>query len=464
VEKKRWLTGKKVAGVVFILFMIDASCFGAWWAITHPPEKTILPEGVRIGLPIDSTHYSGKHCLWGAEMAADEINEYGTGGPLEPGEAGVLVGKERLPVVIVPEESQEMSPDVGTERTVAAVTKLITTYKVNVLLGGYATEEALLETASRYETIYIDSSSSEDRITTHIIENPEKYKYVFSMLNNSTQLGRAMVTFFEWLRDTYGFTKTAIIAEEYDWCDPIIKWFKDHTPEGTEIVYEVRFPSTTTTFLPYLTKAKDADAQVLMGIIALDWGITYLKEWQSMKYGLSVGLVLVAERSTCWEETDGGCKYHCEMIGGLPKSNVTDWTYHFYNTFEEKYGEHPMYAAEYSYGAVYTYCQAVERAGTLEPEAVMAELKKTDIILPYCRLRFREQTQCAMGGNNPDELMPDWGQDYWPNIFSEWMSSKYRPAVYSSADPWMNRTVAYANPVMPPDVDPEWVIPGYTPP
>jgi len=444
MEKKGWLTGKKVVGIVFILFLIDVSCFASWYIISNPPAEAIPEEAIRIGLAVDTTHYSGRHMLWGAQMAADEINQYGTGGPSEPGEGGgVLVGKERLPVVIVKEESQEMSPDVGTERTVAAVTKLITTYKVQVVIGGYATPMAALETCAKYKTIYICPSSSANSITEAVIANYEKYKYVFNTQENSTTLGMRMTNLYSWLRDTYNFTKVAIIAEEYVWCDAIIEYFKAHTPEGMEIVYEVRFPSTTTTFMPYLTKAKDADAQVIMTTIALDWAITFHKEWAAMQVGVTAGYAVPAERSTYWEETDGACKYHLEQIGGLPASNMTEKSFHFYHSFEEMFDEYPMYCAEQAYSAVYAYCQAAERAETTESDAVVSELEKTDMLTPYSRLRFTKSHSPCAGG------------EYDPCIVSQWLGPEYRPCVYCEVEKFLtDEPVAYAELTLPPWMQP----------
>jgi len=450
MEKKGWLTGKKVAGVVFILFMIDASCFGAWWAITHPPEKIVLPEGVRIGLACDTTHYSGREIVRAAKMAVEEINEYGTGGPLNPGKGGVLVGKKRLPVVTIQEETQEMSPDVGTERTVAAATKLVTAYKVNVVMGGYATPMATLETCARYKIIYINTATSDDSITKTVTANYEKYKYVFNAVRNSTMIGLGITNFYAWLRDTYGFTKVAIISEEYAWADPIYSYFKTHIPEGMEIVYEVKFPSTTTTFLPYLTQAKNAGAELIMPIIALDWGITFMKEWAAMGYGLTAGRLVVADRTTFWEETGEAAKYHLHIStgSGIPPSNLTAESYHFYQGYKDRYGDYPMYIGEVTYAAVYAYAEAIERAGTLDSDAVVAELEETDMITPFNRFKWHKTNHS-----------PYYGGEYWIPIFSQWMGPEYRPAVWSPLerfeyDEWVSDPIAYAALELPPWVTP----------
>lgn len=433
MEKKRWLTWRKVAGLVFLMFLIDASCFMSWYAINNPPVEA-LEEGIRIGLAVDSTHYSGRHIKWGAEMAVDEINA----------EGGVDVGGVSMDLALVVEETEEMKPAVGVERTVSAVTKLISTHKVNVVMGGFATEMAALEVCARYKTIYMCLASSEDVVTEIVVADYEKYKYVFNLGVNSSTLGAAMVEFYTWLMDTYGFTRVAIIAEEYVWCDPIISYFEENKPDGMEVVYKVRFPSTTTTFMPFLTKAEEAGAQVIMPIIALDWGVTFIKEWTAMQVGLSAGLLVVAERSTFWDDTDGECKYHLEIGGGLPPSNATETTLHFVQGFKERYGEYPIYFAGEAYVAVYAYAAAVERAGTLESDVVVAALEKTDMITPSGILVWHK------GSHSPHT------EDiYGVNSFSQWMDSEYRPTIWANPERfeyngWTSDPIAYDELELPP--------------
>jgi len=432
MEKKGWLTWRKVAVIVFLLILIDVSCFASWYVISNPPAEAIPEEAIRIGLAVDTTHYSGRHMRWGAQMAVDDINA----------EGGVNVGGTALPLALIVEETEEMKPDVGVERTVSAVTKLITTDKVDVVIGGYSNVMAALETCVRYKTIYICAASGANSITEPVIKNYEKYKYVFNFCENSTSLSVRTVDFYRWLYDTYGFTRVAIISEEYTWCDPILEYFKTHLPEGMEIVYEVRFPSTTTTFMPYLTKAKDARAQIIMTTIALDWAITFHKEWAAMQFGITAGYAVPSERSTYWEETDGACKYHLEQMEGLPISNETEKSYYFFSSFRKRYNEYPMYCAEYAYMAVYAYKEAVERAGTLDSDAVVAELEKTDTITPYSRLVFQNCHSPYVKG-------------YWPSVFSQWKRSEYRPCVWSDLDPFLtDEPVAYDELELPPWLPP----------
>lgn len=454
MERGKWVTIGELTALLIILVVVNSSCIGAWWWLVNQPSAevaavTVGKGSIKIGLAVDTTHYSGKYAVMGAQLAAEEINKYGTGGPLNSSKGGVKVGDKRLPVEILVEETGEMTQP-GTERTIQAVIKLIKR-GANVIMGGYATEETALEVCCRYKTIYMCTMSGEDRITAHYSGNPEKYKYVFNVLTNETINYIPLKHLLAHLKEEYGFSKVAVIAEEYEWVDPYLEGLhRDADQIGIEIVYEVRFPSTITTFMPYLTKAREAGAQVIVGIIALDWGLTFIKEWNIMKYGLAVGIVLPAQRETCWEETGGHCKYFIARLDGIPVANISDWYIHEQNAFKEKYGEKPMYTGTVTYTAVYLFCRAVEIAGTLETEAVISALKNIDTDTPGGYFKFNSNQGA-------------YGWPLTPFTWAQWLGPHYAPVVYAYPDPFNGRTLKAHDIVLPPDEDPSWEIPGYTP-
>jgi len=92
--------------------------------------------------------------------------------------------------------------------------------------------------------------------------------------------------------------------------------------------------------------------------------------------------------------------------------------------------------------------EAVEKAGTLDSDAVIFELEKTDMPTPYNRLKFtRCHSPCA-------------GNEYDPAIGSQWMDSEYRPCVFSNVTTFLtDKPIAYANLKLPTEEFPDWIIP-----
>ena len=58
-----------------------------------------------------------------------------------------------------------------------------------------------------------------------------------------------------------------------------------------------------------------------------------------------------------------------------------------------------------SYSVVYLIKDAIERAGTLDPEALISVIEETDMITPGGRMRFDKGNHQAIYGSDPKEVL-----------------------------------------------------------
>ena len=76
----------------------------------------------------------------------------------------------------------------------------------------------------------------------------------------------------------------------------------------------------------------------------------------------------------------------------------------FYDAYEKKWGVAPEgLGASSSYMAVYALRDAIERAGSLDPDKVVTELEKTDVMGVYGRLRFDPKSHQVIPAKDPKE-------------------------------------------------------------
>lgn len=76
----------------------------------------------------------------------------------------------------------------------------------------------------------------------------------------------------------------------------------------------------------------------------------------------------------------------------------------FVKAFEKEYRREPdAYGLSTSYMGVYLLKEAIERAGTLDPDAVRKALKETDVLGVYGRMKFN--------ANNEIIFSPDFDPD-----------------------------------------------------
>ena len=95
-----------------------------------------------------------------------------------------------------------------------------------------------------------------------------------------------------------------------------------------------------------------------------------------------------AEQPGFWKATDGKGEYTLTNVvnAGNAPSNATPWTMRFYDACSKRWGVEPEgLGTSSSYMAVTVLRDAIERAGSLDVDAVVAALEKTDIMGVYSR-------------------------------------------------------------------------------
>ncbi len=71
------------------------------------------------------------------------------------------------------------------------------------------------------------------------------------------------------------------------------------------------------------------------------------------------------------------------------RAPLTPKTIPFWDEFVKRFGTAPVYTGIGAYDAVYVYADAVKRANSIEPDAVIKELEKTG------PCRHRRQAACS---------------------------------------------------------------------
>ena len=118
-----------------------------------------------------------------------------------------------------------------------------------------------------------------------------------------------------------------------------------------------------------------------------------LKQWYDLKVpALPFGsIIAAAEQPGFCKATEGKGEFSLANVvnAGNAASKATPWTMKFYDAYTKRWKVEPEgYGASSSYMAVYTLKDAIERAGSLDSEAVIKALEKTDLMGVYGRIRF----------------------------------------------------------------------------
>lgn len=381
-------------GIVVVLmtgFLLMPS--GAAWA----------EEPIVIGCPLSTSFLYGWDAERGVKLAVDEINAKG----------GVDVGGEKRPFRVEVIDTRDLEPGVPVSEALLAVEKLILEKEADFLLGGPVRSEAALAAMpllSKHKKISIVTTGVlTPKYHAMVAENYDKYKYCFRIHGEAKQLVGEIIANFVELREKHGLTKIFVMVQDVAHArgaGEIIS--KVAASKGFEVLGMEVFPTGSTDYSMGLLKAKREGAQILNIWMDMPESSILLKQWYDMKLpALPFGSTLAAaEQPGFWKATEGKGEYTlCNVVNaGNAPSEATPWTMKFYNAYEEKWGVAPEgLGSSSSYMSVYVLKDAIERAGTLDPDKVVEALEATDLMGVYGRIRFDPKSHQVIPAQDPEE-------------------------------------------------------------
>ncbi len=373
-------------------------CSMIWMGVPALAEEPIL-----IGVPTSLTVLEGKESLKAVEMAVEEINAKG----------GVKVGNVKRPIKVETIDLRDASPGVPVSEALLGLEKIITEKKVTALVVGPFRSEALLpgmDMLSKYKVPLLGTIAMSPKSEEKVKAEPDKYKYCFRVCLNAPYLVRYLASNLDLIKKQFGFTKVFFMHQDVLWARA--------TAEGTAKVATSKFgwedvgtevyPTGSSDFSAGLIKAKTKGAQVIVPIFDMPQSGILLKQWKAMKIpAIPAGFISPMSGPGAWKTFDGqigGLMNATYEIGSAIPTEKYAPAKKFYDDYQKKYGV-PMEAGHGpapSYEAVYILAEAMERAGTLDPDKLVAELQKTDRQGVIGRVKFDSGNQ-AIYGEDPKE-------------------------------------------------------------
>jgi branched-chain amino acid transport system substrate-binding protein len=178
--------------------------------------------------------------------------------------------------------------------------------------------------------------------------------------------------------------------------------------KGWEVLGKEIYPTGTTDYSVGLLKARDSKTQVILIVMDMPESSILIKQWYNMKIpALPFGTIIAAaEQPGFWKATDGKGEYCLASVvnAGNAPSKATPWTMKFVEAYTKRWKVEPEgYGTSSSYMAVYTLKDAIERAGSLDSDAVVAALEKTDLMGVYGRIKFNPKNHQVIPSVDPNE-------------------------------------------------------------
>jgi len=237
--------------------------------------------------------------------------------------------------------------------------------------------------------------------------------------------------------------RVAICAEGAQWADSMVNIMKAWVPSklGMEVSGTWRPSPTATELTAEMSAMEAANTDIICPIISGPLGIPYARSWGELKVpAASVGINVESQSLGFWEATKGFGNYETSLNSYAENVEITPLTKPFFDEFYKKFGQVPTYNAG-TWDAVYILTAAITRAGTLNSDAVVAELEKTN--MPGSVAVKFTFTGADAPLNNPHDVT--YGPGASTGIASQWQDGKmlgvWPNAAYATDDAW--KTVNY---------------------
>ena len=341
-------------------------------------------DTVKVGIIGAFQMAAGKEIEDNARLAIEEINANG-------GIDGKQIEAYFYDTKADPEEGR------------AVVERLLYQDKVDFIIGEHRSEVTLAVQPIIMEEnkIFINTGSASPQLTQNVLDDYDTNKYTFSIQLDSLQLGEGFINQLKDMVDEYGFEKIALIGESAVWVDPVEEMFKETF--GDKAVLIERPSTDTEDFSIELSRAQDSGAEVVMQVFSGDQGIIFAQQWADRQIPVYLtGYNVQAQSGEFWDQTGGKAEGLITWKHGV-RSEITDMTIPYWDSFVEEYGRIPgPYTGLNTYDAVMILAQAIEEAGTTDADALVETLENGSFTGAGGNIVFNERHGISVG----EELVP----------------------------------------------------------
>jgi branched-chain amino acid transport system substrate-binding protein len=372
-----------IAAVVFLISVMLVSCASPTPVATVPPVVATTapevvstptqafppaPEYIEVGASIPLTGKFGSlgsQVKVGYEYAIADINAAG----------GVYVAEygTKIPLRLTSYDD-ESDPT----KAVSNLEKVFSEQQVVAYLGGAASgmHAATTAIAEKNKVPYLGVSFAWWNI------HQRGYKYLFSPFPKSPDQARDVFRALNELIPAADQrpTKIAIFQEKTDWGNELGGLFKaDAKPAGYEVVYYAEYAPGTTDFSTLILEAQKAGADALLGMPSTPDGIAIVKQMAELGWKTKFTMLVRAPDAATWGEATGAAGDAVAMFAGWHYGENFPGVAEINAKHVTDFGRPADILVGPAYACVQILAAAIEKAGTLDRDAIRDALAATNM-------------------------------------------------------------------------------------
>ena len=315
----------------------------------------------------------GRYYVDAYNLAIDTIN----------GAGGVKVGDKTYNLALKLYDNQS-----DTSLAVRQYTQLVTSDKVNFLLGPYASNFVLdtSSVAEKYQVPMVQGGGASGQIYTR------GYKYIFGNLPPAEDYYASTIDMLGKL-DPKPAT-AALVAADDSFDVSVAQGTRQHLKDaGIDLIVDEKFADGNGEFSSILALIKSKNPDVILWTGHETDGLNFIRQMKSLDvnskmYALTVGVPTADFRSSL----KGDAADAFGMTSWLPDEHLTDQWFgnaaKFADAYKAKYGIDPDYHAAAGAAAVEAIAVAVNKAGSLDPAKVRDAIASSNFESLYAHIKY----------------------------------------------------------------------------
>ena len=386
--------------------------------VTFAPMVAVAAQDVVLGASVQLTGpiaNTGRYYRDSYQFAIDKINAAG----------GVKIAGQSHKLALKLYDNQS---DVNL--SMRQYTQLVTDDKVNLLLGPFASNFALADSAisEKYKIPMVQGGGASDQIFAR------NFKYIFGTLAPASNYFGSTIAMLKMLKPVPQtvallYADDAFDVSVADGTRPMLK------QAGLNVVMDERYSTNATDFNSLLSQIKSKQADVVLVAGHETEILNFVRQAKSLEvapkmYSFTVGVPSEDFRKALGKDAD----YAFGMTPWLPSAELKDRWFgdaeQFAKAYKAKFGYDPDYHAASGAADVEALVQAMEDADSLDPQKVRDALAKIKFDSLYGPIAFSAQGQIELpqmviqvqGGkvvkvyglkgmvNQPNYPMPAWNK------------------------------------------------------
>lgn len=350
-------------------------------AIAPTPSQAadiVLGASVQLTGPLANT---GRYYKDAYEFAVNKINEKG----------GVKVGNEQRKLALKIYDNQS---DVSL--SVRQYTQLVTQDKVNLLLGPFASNFVLADSAisEKYKIPMVEGGGASNQIFSR------GFKYIFGTLPAASDYFGSTITMLKELKPVPKNIALLYADDAFD--VSVAKGTRSLLKKtGLNLALDERYSTNATNFNSLLSQIRNAHVDAVLVAGHETEILNFIRQAKSLSvspkmYSFTVGVPSADFRNALGDDAN----FAFGMTAWLPSASLKDRWFgdaeSFAKAYKDKYGYEPDYHAASGVADVEAFAQAIENAGTVDPQKVRDALAELNFQSLYGTIAFGKNGQITM--------------------------------------------------------------------